>query len=217
MKIAVIGATGLVGNATVLELAARGHQVTAFARNVAKVAQHPNVTAVAADVNVPDFASKLAGLDAVVSAFNAGWGNPNLAQDVKTGYDNLLAAFKAAQLPYYLIIGGAGSLNVAPNLQLVDTPDFPADVYPTADALRVLLDDLRPRRDINWAFLSPAAMFAVAPVSFDKKGAYRIGQDDALLNADGSPADITVPDLAAAIADDVEQKAHLFQRFTVAN
>ena len=217
MKIAVIGATGLVGNATVLELAARGHQVTAFARNVAKVAQHPNVTAVAADVNAPDFAAKLAGFDAVVSAFNAGWDNPNLAQDVKTGYDNLLAAFKAAQLPYYLIIGGAGSLNVAPNVQLVDTPDFPKEVYPAANALRVLLDDLRPRRDINWAFLSPAAMFAVAPVSFEKTGAYRIGQDDALLNADGSPADITVPDLAAAIADDVEQKAHLFQRFTVAN
>ena len=217
MKIAVIGATGLVGNATVLELAARGHQVTAFARNVAKVAQHPNVTAVAADVNAPDFASKLAGLDAVVSAFNAGWDNPNLAQDVKTGYDNLLAAFKAAQLPYYLIIGGAGSLNVAPNVQLVDTPDFPADVYPAANALRVLLDDLRPRRDINWAFLSPAAMFAVAPVRLEPKGAYRIGQDDVLLNADGSPADITLPDLAAAIADDVEQKAHLFQRFTVAN
>lgn len=217
MKIAVIGATGLVGNATVLELAARGHQVTAFARNVAKVAQNPNVTAVAADVNAPDFASKLAGLDAVVSAFNAGWGNPNLAQDVKTGYDNLLAAFKAAQLPYYLIIGGAGSLNVAPNVQLVDTPDFPKEVYPAANAVRVLLDDLRPRRDLNWAFLSPAAMFAVAPVSFEKTGAYRIGQDDVVLNADGSPADITVPDLAAAIADDVEQKAHLFQRFTVAN
>lgn len=216
MKIAVIGATGLVGNATVLELAARGHQVTAFARNVAKVAQHPNVTAVAADVNASDFASKLAGFDAVVSAFNAGWDNPNLAQDVKTGYDNLLAAFKTANLPYYLIVGGAGSLNVAPNLQLVDTPDFPADVYPTADALRVLLDDLRPRRDINWAFLSPAAMFG-GKVSFEKQGAYRIGKDDVLLNADGSPADITLPDLAAAIADDVEQKAHLFQRFTVAN
>ena len=217
MKIAVIGATVLVGNATVLELAARGHQVTAFARNDAKVAQSPNVTAVAADVNAPDFANKLAGFDAVVSAFRSGWDSPNAEQDVKTGYDNLLSAFKTAQLPYYLIIGGAGSLNVAPNLQLVDTPDFPADVYPAANAVRVLLDDLRPRRDINWAFLSPAAMFAVAPVSFEKTGAYRIGQDDVLLNVDGSPADITVPDLAAAIADDVEQKAHLFQRFTVAN
>lgn len=217
MKIAVIGATGLVGSATVAELATRGHQVTAFARNVDKVLQNLNVTAVAADVNAPDFANKLAGFDAVVSAFNAGWDNPNLAADVKTGYDNLLAAFQTAKLPYVLIIGGAGSLNVAPNLQLVDTPDFPKDVYPAANVVRVLLDDLRPRRDINWAFLSPAAMFAVAPVSFEKKGAYRIGGDDMLLNADGSPADITVPDLAAAIADDVEQKAHLFQRFTVAN
>ena len=167
MKIAVIGATGLVGNTVVLELAARNHQVTAFARNIAKVAQHPNVQAVAADVNAPDFADKLAGFDAVVSAFKVSWDSPNLVQDIKTGYDNLLAAFKAAQLPYYLIIGGAGSLNVAPNLQLVDTPDFPADVYPTADALRVLLDDLRPRRDINWAFLSPAAMFG-GKVSFEK-------------------------------------------------
>ena len=187
------------------------------ARNIAKVAQHPNVQAVAADVNAPDFADKLAGFDAVVSAFKVSWDSPNLVQDIKTGYDNLFAAFKAAQLPYYLIIGGAGSLNVAPGLQLVDTPDFPAGAYPASDAVRVLLDDLRPRRDINWAFLSPAAMFAVAPVSFEAKGAYRIGQDDVLLTPTARLPTSRCPILAAAIADDVEQKAHLFQRFTVAN
>ena len=157
MKIAVIGATGVVGSAAVSELAARGHQVTAIARNAAKVAQHPNVTAVAADVNAPDFADKISGFDAVVSAFNAGWDNPNLAADTQT-----------AAVPYLLVIGGAGSLHVAPNLQLVDTPDFPKDVYPAANAVRVLLDELCPRRDINWAFLSPAAMFAVNLVSFEK-------------------------------------------------
>ncbi|WP_425432018.1 NAD(P)-dependent oxidoreductase [Kingella negevensis] len=113
--------------------------------------------------------------------------------------------------------GGSGSLNVAPNLQLVDTPDFPEDVYPAADALRALLNDLRPRRDINWAFLSPAAMFAVNPVKFERTGKYRIGQDDVLMTAAGEPADISIADLACAIADDVEQKAHLFQRFTVAD
>ena len=177
MKIAVIGATGLVGNATVLELAARGHQVTAFARNVAKVAQHPNVTAVAADVNVPDFASKLAGLDAVVSAFNAGWDNPNLAQDVKTGYDNLLAAFKTANLPYYLIVGGAGSLNVAPNVQLVDTPDFPADVYPAANALRVLLNTICARAATSTGrFYRPPPCLPLRPCAWSLKARIASGK-----------------------------------------
>ena len=89
MNIAVIGATGLVGSAAVSELAARGHQVTAIARNAAKVAQHPNVTAVSADVNAPDFADKISGFDAVVSAFSAGWDNPNLAADTQTAYANI--------------------------------------------------------------------------------------------------------------------------------
>lgn len=217
MKIAVIGATGLVGNATVQELAARGHTVSALARNVEKVVQNQQVTAISADVNAPDFAEKLTGFDAVVSAYNGGWNNPQLADAINTAYPNILAAAKTAQVPYLLVIGGAGSLNVAPNLALVDTPDFPADVYPAANAVRELLLHLRERRDVNWAFLSPAAMFAIAPVSFEKTGNYRIGGDDVLLNADGSPADISLPDLAAAIADDVEKKAHLFQRFTVAN
>lgn len=216
MKIAVIGATGLVGNATVQELAARGHEVTAFARNTEKVHQAANVKAVAADVNAADFAGQLKGFDAVVSAFNAGWDNPNLAADVAKGNDNIVEAAKAAQVPYLLVIGGAGSLYVAPGLQLVDTPDFPKEVYPAADAVRVLLNRLRDRRDVNWAFLSPAAMFAVAPLVFEKTGRYRTGRDDVLTNADGAPANISVPDLAAAIADDVEEKAHLFQRFTVA-
>ena len=153
----------------------------------------------------------------MVSAFNGGWTNPDLVNALQQGNASILAAAKTAQVPYLLIVGGAGSLNVAPNLALVDTPDFPVEVYPAANELRNLLVNLRERRDVNWAFISPAAMFAVAPVSFEKTGKYRLGQDDVLLNADGSPADIIVPDLACAIADDVENKAHLFQRFTVAN
>ncbi|HFC8536150.1 TPA: NAD(P)-dependent oxidoreductase [Neisseria bacilliformis] len=216
MKIAVIGATGLVGNATVQELAARGHEVTAFARNTEKVFQAPNVTARAADVNAADFAEQLKGFDAVVSAFNAGWDNPNLAADFTRGANSITEAAKAAAVPYLLIVGGAGSLNVAPNLQLVDTPEFPKEVYPGANAARELLNGLRERRDVNWAFLSPAAMFAVNPVRFERSGKYRTGQDDVLLDANGAPADISVADLACAIADNVENKAHLFERFTVA-
>lgn len=216
-KFAVIGATGLVGSAVVKELASRGHSVTAFARNIDKVLQADNVKAVAIDVNSPDFADKLTGFDAVVNAFNAGWENPNLANDLQTGHANILTASKTANVPYLLVVGGAGSLNIAPDVQLVDTPDFPADVYPAANVVRELLNELRTRTDVNWAFLSPAMMFAINPVSFEKTGTYRIGGDDVLFNTDGTPADISVADLAVAIADDVETKGHLFKRFTVAS
>lgn len=217
MKIAVIGATGLVGNATVRELAVRGHEVIGFARHIDKVFKADNVKAVQADVNAEDFAEKLQGFDAVISAFNGGWTNPNLAQDTECGLASILSAAKEVNVPYLLVIGGAGSLYVAPGVQLVDTPDFPPNVFPAANVVRNLLTELQGRRDINWSFLSPAAMFAVNPVLFEKTGKYRLGKDDMLTNEDGSPADITVPDLAVAIADAVEQKAHLFERFTVAN
>ena len=216
MKFAVIGATGLVGNAVVQELAARGHQVTAFARNVDKVFKAENVTAQAADVNSAEFAAQLAGFDGVVSAFNPGWENPNIAADYTKGANAIVEAAKSAQVPYLLVVGGAGSLYVAPGLQLVDTPDFPAEVYPGANAARNHLKDLQARRDVNWAFISPAPMFAVNPVRFERSGQYVLGQDEMLTNAQGEPADISAADLACAIADDVEQKGHLFSRFTVA-
>ena len=214
MKIAVIGATGYVGQAVVKELAARGHQVGAFARNTAKVLQADNVNAIAADVNAADFAAKLQGFDAVVSAFNPGWGNPNIGADFTKGAAAITEAAKTAAVPYVLMVGGAGSLYVAPGLQLIDTPEFPQDIFDGANAARNLLNDLRDRRDVNWAFICPpAAFYEGSP--YQASGQYRLGKDDVLMDGD-QPAGIHVDDLAKAIADDVEQKAHLHQRFTVA-
>ncbi|VEI47565.1 Putative NADH-flavin reductase [Actinobacillus equuli] len=105
----------------------------------------------------------------MVSAFNGGWTNPNLAEDTERGSASILNATKVANVPYLLVIGGAGSLYVAPDLQLVDTPNFPPEVFPAANVVRNLLTELKGRRDINWAFLSPAAMFAVNPLSFEKQ------------------------------------------------
>ena len=216
MNLAVIGATGYVGDAVVRELAARGHNITAFARNPAKVLAAANVRAVAADVTAADFAAQLAGFDAVVSAFNPGWTNPHIARDFRAGYAAILAAAKTAQVPYLLAVGGAGSLYVAPGVQLIDTPAFPQEIYDGANAARELLRDLQARDDLNWSFISPPARLgAEAGFSEERTGKYRLGQDDLLLDGD-APAGISVADLAIAIADDVEQKAHLRQRFTVA-
>ena len=216
MNLAVIGATGYVGDAVVRELAARGHNITAFARNPAKVLAAANVRAVAADVTAADFAAQLAGFDAVVSAFNPGWTNPHIGRDFRAGYAAILAAAKAAQVPYLLAVGGAGSLYVAPGVQLIDTPAFPQEIYDGANAARELLRDLQARDDLNWSLISPPARLgAEAGFSEERTGKYRLGQDDLLLDGD-APAGISVADLAIAIADDVEQKVHLRQRFTVA-
>ena len=172
--------------------------------------------AVSADVNAADFADKLAGFDAVVSAFNPGWTNPNIGADFTRGANSIVEAAKTAQVPYLLIVGGAGSLYVAPDLQVVDTPDFPKAIYDGANAVRHLLTALLPRRDVNWSFVSPPARLGTdGGFSEDKTGKYRLGKDDLLMDGE-IPAGISVADLAVAIADDVENKAHLFERFTVA-
>lgn len=204
MNLAVIGATGYVGDAVVRELAARGHNITAFARNPAKVLAAANVRAVAADVTAADFAAQLAGFNAVVSAFNPGWTNPHIARDFRAGYAAILAAAKAAQVPYLLAVGGAGSLYVAPGVQLIDTPAFPQEIYDGANAARELLRDLQARDDLNWSLISPPARLgAEAGFSEERTGKYRLGQDDLLMDGD-APAGISVADLAVAIADDVE-------------
>lgn len=217
MKYAVIGATGYVGNAVVRELAARGHAVTAFARHTDKVFAAPNVQAVKADVHDADFATQLAGFDAVVSAFNPGWTNPNIGRDFTAGYAAILAAAKAANVPYLLAVGGAGSLFVAPGVQLIDTPEFPKAIFDGANAARNLLRDLRAQYgDVNWAMVSPpACLGADGGFSEERSGKYRLGGDELLMAGD-TPAGISVADLAVAIADDVERKAHLHQHFTVA-
>lgn len=217
MKFAVIGATGYVGSAVVEELARRGHEVTAFARHTDKVLENDKVTAVAADVLSAGFSAQLQGFDAVVSAFNPGWSNPNIGADYARGAAAIVEAAKAAAVPYLLVVGGAGSLYAAPGLQVVDTPDFPREIYDGADAARRHLADLLPRRDVNWAFVSPPARLgADGGFSEEKTGRYRLGQDDLLLDGDQA-AGISVADLAVAIADDAEQKAHLHRRFTVAS
>ena len=215
MHIALIGATGFVGTALLNELLQRGHRVTALARDPAKLPLREGLTVVQANAtDAAQVAQAVQGVDAVASAYNPGWTHPDLHDEFLRGSRAITAGVKAAGVQRLLVVGGAGSLYVAPGVQLIDTPEFPQEIFAGANAARNLLTDLRPRRDVNWAFISPPAMFYEGS-PFEPKGEYRFGQDDVLMSGD-APAGIHVDDLAKAIADDAEQKAHLFQRFTVA-
>ena len=219
MKFAVIGATGYVGKAVVKELSSRGHEVTAFARHVEKVEKAQNVHAVAADVNAPDFAKKLEGFDAVVSAFHPGWTTQDIGPNYAKGGDAIVEAARKAKVSYLLIVGGAGCLLVdAKGTRLYETKGFPEAIWPTSNSATKLLLSLEQDKSVNWAFICPPAMLGVTGnYSEERRGKYREGGHELMMDSNGASAGISVADLAIAIADAAEKKSHLHDYWTVAD
>ena len=200
MKIALIGASGQAGSRLLKELSDRGHAVTAISRNPSRIADLPGVTARAGDVYDADgLAALLAGHDAAISAVHFIASDPQL----------LIDAIKRSGVPRYLVVGGAGSLEVAPGVSLVSTPDFPDAYLDEALAGAAFLEHLRKEPELDWTFLSPSAMF----VPGERTGRFRLGKDELLTNENGSS--ISFEDYAIAMVDEIERPAHRRKRFTV--
>ena len=201
MKIAVAGASGRAGSEITRELSRRGHAVTAIARNPEKIATLPNVTPVRGDVlDQAGLARLWAGHDVAISSVHF------LASDPH----KLIGAAKESGVARYLVVGGAGSLEVAPGVKLVTTPGFPAQYKAEAEKGSEFLDLLRQEKDLSWTFLSPSALF----VEGERTGKFRLGTDQLLTAADGKSS-ISFADYAIAMADEIERPSHLRKRFTV--
>jgi putative NADH-flavin reductase len=201
MKIAVIGASGNAGSRISAELARRGHSVTAIARHPEKIAAQANVTATRGDVmDQAGLARLLAGHDVAISSVHF------LASDPA----KLIGAAKESKVGRYLVVGGAGSLEVAPGVRLVTTPGFPVAYKAEAEKGAAFLDLLRAETELNWTFLSPSALFTAG----ERTGKFRLGNDQLLTSADGKSS-ISFEDFAVALADEIERPAHIRQRFTV--
>lgn len=214
MKVAVIGATGFVGQNLVNELAERGHEVLAIARNTEKVIQKENVVAKSVDVtNEQALASAVNGYDVVVSAFNAGWTNPNIYNDFIKGAEAIQAGVKASNVNRLIVIGGAGSLFID-GKQLVDGENFPAEIKPGATAARDYLNTLKEEKELNWTFFSPAIEMHPG-ITIGRTGKYRLGLESPVFDEAGKCV-LSVQDLAIVIADEVESNQHPRQRFTAA-
>lgn len=213
MNIALIGATGFVGSAVLEELLRRQHRVTVLARNPAKLAAREGLTVVAADAqDAAQVAKAAAGHDAVVSAYNPGWTVPDIHDQFLAGTRAIYAGVKQAGVKRLLVVGGAGSLFVAPGVQLVDTPSFPAEYKAGALAAREALNLIQSETSLDWTFLSPPILLAPGA----RTGQYRLGTDAPLMNGE-APGGISVADMAVAIVDELENPRHVQQRFTVAH
>lgn len=209
MNIALIGATGFVGATLLEELLSRGHQVRALQRDPAKLAARPGLEVRAVDVTGGNLAAQLQGVDAVVSAFNAGWGNPNLYDDFLRGSDAIADAARQAGVRL-IAVGGAGSLFIAPGQQLVDSPAFPAEWKSGALAAREMLTRLRADRSmLDWTLVSPAMHLEPGP----RTGVFRLGGEAPVFDAQGESR-ISVADLAVAIVNELETPQHRRARFT---
>ncbi len=212
MKIALIGATGFVGTAVLNEALNRGHEVTAIARNTDKITSTAAaLTRKAGNVERKEEVKALvAGHDAVVSSYNAGWTNPNLYDDFLKGSQAILDGTKEAGVSRLIVVGGAGSLYAAQGVQLVDTPQFPADWKAGATAARDFLNVIKKETTIDWTFLSPAIELVLG----NRTGEYRTELESPVFDEKGKSR-ISVEDLAVAIVDELEKPQFAQKRFTV--
>ena len=214
MKVALIGATGFVGSSILKEALSRGHEVTAIARHPEKIKTQNNLTIVKGDVMDTDKLSEtLKGNDVVVSAYNPGWTNPDIYNEFLKGSQSIQKAVKKSGVKRYIVNGGAGSLFLAPNVQLIDTPEFPDEFKPGAGAARDYLNILKNEHQLEWTFVSPAIEMNPG-TPHERKGTYRTGLDNPVFDSNNKSR-ISVEDLAVAVIDEVEHSKHIRVRFTV--
>jgi hypothetical protein len=201
MRIAHFGATGNAGSRIVAEALRRGHEVTAIAPHPEKLKPHPKLTLQRGDVNNrSDVARLAAGHDAVISSVRFQFMQPRI----------LIAGLAQAKVKRLLVVGGAGTLEVASGVQLVDSPGFPEAYKPEALGGQEFLNLLRAENELEWTFLCPSAEFAPG----QRTGKFRLGKDN-LLTLPSGESKISMEDFAIAMINELENRQHVRERFTV--
>lgn len=212
-NVALIGASGFVGTAILNELLVRGHKVTAIVRNPEKVSRHnANLRVVKADVaDTETLKRTVKGADVVISAYNPGWTNPNIYEEVLRNYPLILKAVKEAGISRLLCVGGAGTLFCAPGLRVVDSGAIPEAIMGGVKSLgEFYLNTLMNEHGIDWVFFSPAGTLKPG----ERTGKFRLGKDCLIVDDKGNSR-ISVEDYAVAMVDEMEKPAHHYERFTI--
>jgi putative NADH-flavin reductase len=207
MNVVLYGATGNSGSRILKELVSRGHSVTAIARDTSKIPSE--VTAKQDDLSdVDTIASLISGADVVISAYNPPTDNTNALIGVTER--QIASVKKAGKRDIRLIVvGGAGSLEVAPGVTLLASGHLPAPYVPIAESHSKAWEVLK-ASDINWTYLSPAAFFQPG----ERTGNFRLGKNELISDSDRQSR-ISMEDYAIAIVDEIEKPAHERARFSI--
>lgn len=213
MNILLIGATGFVGTVILNEALNRDHKITAVARHTEKISiTDENITVKAADILKQNEAVEvIKGHDAIISAYNPDWNDPDIYDNYKKGYRSIFEGMHKTEVKRIIMIGGAGSLYIKPGMQLIDSPEFPKEWKQGALAARDVLKEIQNDNYLEWTFVSPAVQL----VQGKRTGNFRYGVDEILYDDNGNSS-ISVQDLAVAVLDELENTKHLRKRFTVA-
>lgn len=211
--IVLIGASGFVGSAILKEALDRGHKVTAVVRHPEKITTvNNNLLVKQGDASIIDTVSSVSkNADVVISAYNPGWKNPDIAVETTRGYKAIIEGVRKAGVKRLLVVGGAGSLFISPGKRLMDTGSIPESFLPAVRALAdIYLIDLMAEKSIDWVFFSPAGTLEPGL----RTAKFRLGKDDLIVNKTGE-SKISVQDYAVAMIDELEKPAHHRERFTI--
>lgn len=212
-SVVLIGASGFVGTAILNELLSRGHKVTAVVRNPEKInVSSSNLDIVKTDVSDTNVMVEICkGKDAIISAYNPGWGNPDIYEETLRNYPLILEAAKQSGTKRLLCVGGAGTLFCATGLRVVDSGAIPDAIMDGVKSLgEFYLNTLMNEKTIDWIFFSPAGTLE----SGKRTGKFRLGKDDLIVDKNGI-SHISVEDYAVAMVDELENPKHHYERFTI--
>lgn len=211
MKLAIIGASGKIGSRISEEALNRGHTITGIARNPETGIKNEKITWLKGDaLNTEKLALAIKGYDAVISAFGIDWTKPETFPLFSDVAESEIAASKKAGVKRLIAVGGAGSLEVAPGVQLVDTPQFPEIWRAGANEQRKSLEVFQKEKELDWTFFSPAIIIEPGP----RTGKFRLAKDNPVFDDKGNSY-ISYDDYAVALIDELEKPQFIKQRFTI--
>ena len=208
MKAAIIGANGNLGTRVTKQALDRGFEVKGFIYD----GETPDERAEIVKKSLFDVTKEdIADCDVMISAYGSGFkADPALNHKAYLKYIELNAGTDR----HVIAIGGAGSLftDEAHTTYCYETPEHPDFLREISKNIKLGIDELKKRSDVNWTAVCPSSFFdPEGPLT----GNYEIGTEGHLIFNAAGESRVTYNDLAKAMVDIAENNTYNQMQITV--